>query len=1011
MTRVLITILLIGSIFTLPAQQLERIFQGGSTTLVDAQNCTSSTTCDDLDPNTIDICLAGRCAHTTMSGILPSTHVYRMQLNNSGDLWYTSRGGLTHYDGINGSYITPINAAWPTQWTMSKTISPLVSSNGDIWVVGSDQAFGQPFVVGRWDGSQFTSYSNQSGALAAGSIVDMAVSSGGEVSILHFGGMISQYDGSNWTAIDLSQFTPVANFNARAIEYDSAGELWLGGIASNQQAELAHYDGTTWSYIPGGSVVNGSIINLTISSNDTKWLYSIYNNGLMRYDGAWNTYTYPSGGLTSGNIHQIAEGQNGLLWMAMGIGGLARFNPNTGTANSYTYLNSSNPLHSVNSVAASPNTNFIYFGNHTSRKAAVARFNGLSTFTTLPLASGPNYESTRAQLSAENDNNLWYQGFNNGEISYYDGSSWSSLPYLGVEIYDLIVDLNGTVWLTVPTNVGNQIIRYDGNQYLYLSLPTSANALGEMALDANGHLWVSFVDGIIEYDGFNWTPYSNANGNFPTSSPINHVANDANGAIWIWCDNGEIYTYDGTNWNLIHTSSSTWYAGILSSNQGTVWFASRNSLNKIDNGSITTYDHANSPWSSVRIGRIALDTAGQFWAITTNNRLIHFDGQNYPSYDLDSMGFYADTASYLAFTPSGDELWVSNRSGIAQFSYTTTIPIDSVWPGDANDDLVANNMDYLALGQAFGSSGPARPNASINWQAEAVNSWSNSLPNGANYAHTDTDGSGTVGLDDTLAVTLNYGLTHNKNEGIEMNGATPLLIVPDLSSYMPGDTVNAPIILGLDTLLADSVYGLAFTINYDPTLVDSGSFKVDFGTSWLGNKNQDMITMARDDYPNAQVDLALCRTNQVERSGWGQIAKVRVVMIDDISGKDYIRDTLRLTISNVRLIRLDDTDIPYDTEPALVEITQEVTSIADISPNDWQIYPNPAQDRLIIRDKRSAQRPKQIKLYDLQGRIVYQKSLGANEEELVLPALPNALYLLQIQTEARTYQQKLQILR
>ncbi|MEL7535059.1 MAG: hypothetical protein AAFN10_27400, partial [Bacteroidota bacterium] len=355
MTRVLSTIFLLGSILSLPAQTLETIFQGASTTIVDQQTCSSAAICDDMDPATIDICLAGRCAHTTMSGLLPSTHAYRMQLSPSGDLWYTSRGGISHYDGINGSYITPLNGAWPTQWTMSTVIAPQIGPNGDVWVVGSDIANGQPLVVGHWDGSQFTSYSNQGGALATGAIIDMAVSPNGEISVLHIGSMISQFDGINWMTIDLSQITSVANFNARAIAYDSANELWLGGIDSNQQAELAHFDGTTWSYISGGSVVNGSVINLTITSNDTKWLYSIYNNGLMRYDGTWNTYTYPNGGLTFGNIHQIAEGQNGLLWMAMG-GSLAKFDPNTATSTAYSYLNSNIPINSIKSVAANPNT-------------------------------------------------------------------------------------------------------------------------------------------------------------------------------------------------------------------------------------------------------------------------------------------------------------------------------------------------------------------------------------------------------------------------------------------------------------------------------------------------------------------------------------------------------------------------------------------------------------------------------------------------------------------------------
>ncbi|MEL7534171.1 MAG: T9SS type A sorting domain-containing protein, partial [Bacteroidota bacterium] len=66
---------------------------------------------------------------------------------------------------------------------------------------------------------------------------------------------------------------------------------------------------------------------------------------------------------------------------------------------------------------------------------------------------------------------------------------------------------------------------------------------------------------------------------------------------------------------------------------------------------------------------------------------------------------------------------------------------------------------------------------------------------------------------------------------------------------------------------------------------------------------------------------------------------------------------------------------------------------------------------LIIKNKRSAQRQSQIRLYNLQGKLVWERQMAAGEQSLDLPALPNALYLLQIQNEAGLYQQKLQIQR
>ncbi|MEL7534169.1 MAG: T9SS type A sorting domain-containing protein, partial [Bacteroidota bacterium] len=83
-----------------------------------------------------------------------------------------------------------------------------------------------------------------------------------------------------------------------------------------------------------------------------------------------------------------------------------------------------------------------------------------------------------------------------------------------------------------------------------------------------------------------------------------------------------------------------------------------------------------------------------------------------------------------------------------------------------------------------------------------------------------------------------------------------------------------------------------------------------------------------------------------------------------------LRDTLILQIDQVRFIQLDGTNLAYDTEPASIEITQEGVGIEALSDNIWQVYPNPAQDRLIIKNKRSAQRQSQIRLYNLQGKLV-----------------------------------------
>ncbi|MEL6593833.1 MAG: T9SS type A sorting domain-containing protein, partial [Bacteroidota bacterium] len=614
-----------------------------------------------------------------------------------------------------------------------------------------------------------------------------------------------------------------------------------------------------------------------------------------------------------------------------------------------------------------------------------------------------------AFLSLEADGRIWYRGQYSKINRWFDGNQWQNLAF-EEELLALEADGNGGYWLLYEPSTQpytSQLQYYDGNTFSVISLPnTISNYFQQMVLAANGDLWIkeNTGDGPWRFDGNSWTQH-------PLGCYEQRLASDDNGNIFLDCSNGDIYQWVGNSWVNIHTGTGGTFLDHallpIPGQTNSFWQTSYHEVHRISPAGTISYNSSNAPLQSAYTERAAIDSNGHFWTLSLfPQELIRFDDQGFQTYPADSLGIRLDTASHLAFDVDG-HLWVSNVSSVYQFG-SQTAPMDTVWPGDANDDLIANYLDFLDLGIAFGSSGPIRANATTNWQAEPVFSWSNTLPNGANYAHTDTDGSGTADFDDTLAIVLNYGLTHNKSSGTAQTGSTPLLILPDFSTYQPGDTVYAPIVLGLDTLIADSVYGLGFTISYDPLLVDSGSVQIDFGNSWLGIKNQDMISFARDDYNNGQIDIALSRNDQTERSGFGEIAHMRVVMIDDISGKDILRDTMRFEISGVRLIRKDDTPIPYDTEIATIEVTQEVTNLSNDLSSQWLVYPNPAQNELIIEARRSAKRQTNIRLYNLQGKLLIQQRLIGDQARLDLTALPNALYLLQITDEQDVYQQKIQ---
>ena len=142
----------------------------------------------------------------------------------------------------------------------------------------------------------------------------------------------------------------------------------------------------------------------------------------------------------------------------------------------------------------------------------------------------------------------------------------------------------------------------------------------------------------------------------------------------------------------------------------------------------------------------------------------------------------------------------------------TVLYCDSIWPGDANADGIANFFDLFNLGIGYGATGPARPAATNNWQAQSCPDWSQNFYTfaGPNYKHADCDGNALIEIPDTLPLSQNYGLTHQKTFATGGSGV-PIWISPNFDSLMVGDTGSVDIMLGDMSTPVDSIYGLAFS--------------------------------------------------------------------------------------------------------------------------------------------------------------------------------------------------------
>jgi SprB repeat/Secretion system C-terminal sorting domain len=330
-------------------------------------------------------------------------------------------------------------------------------------------------------------------------------------------------------------------------------------------------------------------------------------------------------------------------------------------------------------------------------------------------------------------------------------------------------------------------------------------------------------------------------------------------------------------------------------------------------------------------------------------------------------------------------------------SILMTDSCDYVWPGDANDDAIADNADILDIGIANGATGTTRPNASLTWIGQPSTPWGQTLLSGTDYKWVDCNGDGAISLVDTQAVILNYGQTHTNRVLPNENSAS----LPDLSiafvqdSIAAGSTGQITLSLGDATLPANSVYGVAFRLNFDAAQISTSSIGLQSGTTWFGTTGGNMMQVVlHPSSSNGYVDVALTRVNHQNASGNGTIGTFYFTATTAMTGTGSAA-SVPVTISNVTII--DSSGITQSVnvigDTLTVADPPLITSMDEINrPTDF-VYPTQSND--FINVNVSGTRGT-LNIMDLSGRIISTVQVVTGKNTVNVNELPAGNYLLQI---------------
>ncbi|MBL7775915.1 MAG: T9SS type A sorting domain-containing protein [Saprospiraceae bacterium] len=335
---------------------------------------------------------------------------------------------------------------------------------------------------------------------------------------------------------------------------------------------------------------------------------------------------------------------------------------------------------------------------------------------------------------------------------------------------------------------------------------------------------------------------------------------------------------------------------------------------------------------------------------------------------------------------------------------------DCVWTGDVNADGIVNNKDVLPLGYAMGLAGPTRNYAALEWYGQHSGSWNNPfLDVSADLKHADTDGSGRVDSQDTLAISLFYGLTHQLTPRIPPSSkGLPFffnLLTPDPGV---GDLVEIEISLGNASQPVTNLYGFTFDATLSPQILDSALQIQYFDGSWL-NANAADIWMSKNPAPG-RLESVFTRTNGVSANGEGLVGVMSFIIIDivDDSRPESRQPYFTVEFDAPTLLWADGS--LTEGERLQLDIPLRMPGqAASASAQDLRVYPSPARDWVQVH-LNGEEAMVRLRVFDLNGTLLYDSG-AIQQESARIPVrhLPPGAYIAAAQTSSGQVVKKFQV--
>jgi hypothetical protein len=304
--------------------------------------------------------------------------------------------------------------------------------------------------------------------------------------------------------------------------------------------------------------------------------------------------------------------------------------------------------------------------------------------------------------------------------------------------------------------------------------------------------------------------------------------------------------------------------------------------------------------------------------------------------------------------------------------YNLILTTNCVWPGDVDVSTQVDYYDVLGLGLNYGLTGAARATVDNSWQSMPSIDWGVIQPlSFVDAKHADCNGDGTIDMNDTLEINLNYNQTHLRKAVDESKKKHGVLSTPDIyfsssnTLYPAGTWVDVDVNIGTALAMVDNFYGIAFELYFDASLVVPGSMSLVYSNGWIGNPGIDNISLNKVFEPLYIADGALIRTNHTNVDGYGKFVTMRFQAATNIV--DTV--TMQFELYDAYVIDSIGNNVGINWAPtytvSLFEVTNGISTYN--AQENLTVSPNPSSSSVKISYDLSSASYVSLDVYNVQG--------------------------------------------